>query len=304
MHLYDQIKTHFVIPDAYTNWTDYRNALTQVIIKETEQVSLPLSFHASMAEDDLLPTLLVIGAGACNDIDLHALASHFSHITLLDSDTEAMQQALITYQLEDYPTISCEQTSLTGITDVHYRELCDELQFYLMEHNDTITPQTFAEHAISLIKEQLRADTLKNSPLSNQTYDYVCCFGVHSQLLSMYSYIYHAFDVNLRNSVFQSVNPKDCDKAVTTFMNYLKQQNNLWIPLLNTQILSCGKKAVWFGLETKKIPSAESSAIEGAYQAIADLQSRNLTIDAQTLIWPFYPKGNISYEMWLAKVIL
>ena len=77
MHLYEQIKSHFIIPDAYSDWSDYRNHLTRMIIESTNQVSLPLSFHQGMTDRDLLPTLLILGAGACNDLNLADLSPHF-----------------------------------------------------------------------------------------------------------------------------------------------------------------------------------------------------------------------------------
>lgn len=302
MHLYDQLQQHFIIPNAYTNWQAYRETITNLLIEETEQITLPLSFHANMEETDWLPTLLIVGAGACNDMDLQQLLPHYSHITLLDSNADSLQQALHTYHLTDCPYISCQSENLIGITDEHYMELCDELQFYLAEHDGQITPQAFARHAVSLVTEQL--SNIQNIALPKNTYDYVCCLGVHSQLLAMYSYIYHAFDVNLRNGIFQACDPLLCEQAENIYMNYLKQQNNLLIPRLNTALLECAKRAVWIGLEHDRIQDPLKAPIEGASQAFQDLFTRNLNITTRHTSWPFYPDGNISYNMQLMKIAL
>ena len=302
MHLYDQLQQHFIIPNAYSNWQSYREELTRLLIEETDQITLPLSFHANMEKTDWLPTLLIIGAGACNDIDLKQLLPHYSHITLLDSNLHTMQQALHTYRVTDCPQISCKQESLIGITDEHYMELCDELQFYLTEERMEITPQSFAEHAISLVKEQLT--DCQNFSLPENAYDYVCCFGVHSQILAMYSYIYHAFDVNLRNGIFHATDPALCNQAESLYMNYLKSQNDLLMPKLNSALLSCAKKVVWIGIEQQRTDDISHSPIEGASQAFQDLTTRKLDLDIRNTVWPFYPDGNISYDMWIAKVTL
>ena len=302
MHLYDQLQQHFIIPNAYDNWQSYREELTQLLIDETNQITLPLSFHANMEETDWLPTLLIVGAGACNDLDLRQLLPHYSHITLLDSNSDSMQQALHTYHLTDCSDISCLSESLTGITDEHYMELCDELQFYLAENNEQITPQSFAEHAVTLVKEQLTHRLPCSLP--EQSYDYVCCFGVHSQILAMYSYIYHAFDVNLRDSIFRSYNASLCDTAETFYMNYLKEQNDQLIPELNTRLLSCATKTVWIGLEQQRTNDPNHSPIEGARQALEDLAARKLPLHTIDTIWPFYPAGNISYDMQIIEIPL
>lgn len=304
MHLYEQIKSHFLIPDAYTVWTPYRNHLTKMITESTNQVSLPLSFHQGMTDIDLLPNLLILGAGACNDLNLTDLAPHFSHITLLDEDNDAMQQALIRYDLTKDSHITCECTSLTGITEQDYMEFCDELSYFLAEHTGDITPMSFCEHAVSLIK-QAQSETRNIPSISDGTsYDYVCCFGVHSQLLAMYSYIYHAFDVNLRNGLFRNIEPSVCDNATALYMQSLKEWNDVLIPQINTQILNCTRQTAWFGLELKRSDDPFPLTIEGASQAISDLQTRNLSIHSQTTIWPFYPKDHILYDMWLAQINL
>lgn len=302
MHLYDQLQQHFIIPNAYTNWKNYREELTQSLIKETNQITLPLSFHANMAETDWLPTLLIVGAGACNDLDLQQLLPHYSHITLLDSNSNSMQQALHTYHLTEHPDISCLSESLIGITDEHYMELCDELQFYLAESKEQLSPQSFAKHAVSLVNEQLAHRHPFSLP--ERSYDYVCCFGVHSQLLAMYSYIYHAFDVNLRDSIFHSFDPSICDMAEANYMNYLKEQNDQLIPELNTRLLSCATRTVWIGLEQQRTNDSNHSPIEGARQALDDLAARKLPFHIRNTVWPFYPDGNISYDMQIIQIPL
>lgn len=301
MHLYQQLKSHFTIPNAFTNWEPYRSHLTQLLINETHKVDLPLSFSPQMNPDDCLPTLLILGAGECNDLDLSALLPHFSRITLLDADEVGMQQALSIYNLNGCSKIICHCTNMIGIQDEDYMEFCDELQFYLAEEKSALSPQSFAQHAVYLVKEQLDRHVNTNY-LAGISADYVACFGVHSQILAMYSYIFHAFDITIRKGMFCSVNTSLCQEAEHTYMNFLKQQNDLIIPKLNSQILACAKQAAWFGLETKRLENEDSSAIEGAWQAYSDLQNRNLPMEQHSLLWPFYPEQRISYDMQLIRI--
>lgn len=297
MSLYTEIKKNFILSNAYEDWVNYRNSLTHYIIQETNQVSLPLSFHANMNEESFLPTLAIIGAGACNDLDLTELMSHFSTITLLDYDTKAMEQALETYHLTDSPYIQCKTISLNGLNDTHYAEFCNSLQAYVQHNLDTLIPREFEDYAISLIENTLTKLNAYTIPLQQNAYDYICCFGVHSQLQAMFSYIYRAFEINLREWKFA-----DALDFNTRFNSHLRAENQRFIPLFHNALLRCAKQSIFLGLEQKR--TNHDGAIEGAYQATIDIESRNLTTKGTTMIWPFLPSEDIYYEMLLLKIEL
>ena len=297
MHLFDQLQSHFTIPTAYTDWTEYRNTLTGYLITETNQVSLPLSFHANMEQTDILPTLAIVGAGACNDLDLSRLTPHFSRITLIDYNADSMQQALATYELTDNPQIECLPVSLNGITTNDYREFCEELQFFLRETSMHITPEHFESYAISLVTGYFEKSRQTAIPLAAASYDYIWCFGVHSQFQAMFSYIYHAFEVNLKHNVFN-----EQTNMSERFSNCLKAENSSFIPQFHDCLLSSAKKAVFLGLEQKRLENEE--AVEGSHQAILDIRNRNLSLKENTVIWPFSPATNVSYEMLMQKITI
>lgn len=297
MDLYRQIKKNFILPNAYEDWKEYRNALTQYIIQETNQVSLPLSFHANMTEDALLPSLAIIGAGACNDFDLSKLVEHFSRITLLDYDEEALGIAIDTYHLNECPYIECKTISLNGINDTHYEDFCNQLQAYLQHNLGNITASDFEDYAISLIErifKQLKTYTI---PLQQDTYDYICCFGVHSQLQAMFSYIYRAFEMNLKEMTFF-----DASAHNQRFTKRLQEENERFIPLFHDALLNCAKQGIFLGLEEKRTNT--DGAIEGAYQGIQDIKKRDLKMEQASLVWPFLSSENINYEMSIMKISL
>lgn len=297
MTLYEEIKKNFILPNAYEDWKDYRNSLTNYIIRETNQISLPLSFHANMNENALLPSLAILGAGACNDLDLSKLLSHFSRITLLDYDTVAMQNALTTYHLNDCPYIECKTISFNGINDTHYEDFCKKLQAYIRHHLKELTPKDFENYAISLWNNYLVQMRTYVIPLQPQSYDYIGCFGVHSQLQAMFSYIYRAFEINLRELKFF-----DAPDFGTHFTKHLQEENERFIPHFHDVLLSCAKCGLFLGCEQKR--TSIDGAIEGAHQAILDIKNRNLSIKEHTLIWPFLPSENIHYEMSILKIDL
>lgn len=297
MDLYRKIKNNFILPNAYEDWKEYRSSLTQYIIQETNQRTLPLSFHANMTEEGLLPSLAIIGAGACNDLDLSELIEHFSRITLLDYNEEAMRTAVDTYHLNDCPYINCKTISLNGVNDIHYEYFCNKLQAYLQYNLDNLTPSQFEDYAISLIENTLAQLNTYTIPLPENAYDYICCFGVHSQLQAMFSYIYRAFEINLRTTNF--ANTPEFNKR---FNGYLRAENERFIPLFHDALLCCAKQSVFLGLEKKRLNT--DGAIEGAYQGISDIENRNLITTRSTMLWPFLPSEDIYYEMLILKIEL
>lgn len=297
MNLYDEIKSHFDLPNAFTDWTNYRNTLTGYLIAETDRIALPLSFSPDMDPSQLLPTLAIIGAGACNDLDLETLSHHFSQITLIDYDSAAMEKALSTYHLKNCPVIELLPLSLNGLYDSDYRNFCRQLQIFVKAAASTISFQTFQQHALSLLNfyyQKSRQMMLTHFPVS---YDYIWCFGVHSQLQVMFSYIYHAFEVHLHAAFIN-----DSSNFDHLFTKRLKEENDFFIPRFHNVLFSGAKKAVFIGCEQKR--QGYEGPIEGAYQAIHDLKSRNLSLTEHVILWPFCPADHISYEMLVQKITL
>ena len=295
MTLYEKIKKNFILPTAYEDWQEYRNSLTNYLIQETNHVSVPLTFHANMDETTLLPSLAIIGAGACNDIDLQTLLSHFSTITLLDYDKEAMDTALETYHLKDCPYVECKTISLNGLSDSHYQEFCNKLQDYIQSTSGNFTPEEFENYAIMLVDDYLTSIADYSIPLTENSYDYICCFGVHSQLQAMFSYIFHVFEMNIKELYFPNA-----DDFNVRFTTRLKKENETFIPRFHDALLNCAKQAVFLGLEQKRTSNDE--AIEGAYQAIQDINNRNVLKKETTMLWSFLPQDNIEYVMSIIKI--
>lgn len=295
MNLYDEIKSHFTLPNAFADWTNYRSTLTDYLIAQTDEITLPLSFSPDMCQSELLPTLAIIGAGACNDLNLQTLSPHFSKITLIDYDCTAMKQALSTYHLENSPVIELLPISLNGLNDSDYRIFCEQLQIFITNFSSSITPENFDKYALSLLDfyyDKSRQTTISHLPAS---YDYIWCFGVHSQLQTMFSYIYHTFIINLTTVFSKQISVSD-----SSFTKRLKEENDFFIPHFHDILLSGAKKALFIGCEQRRL--GYEGPIEGAYQGIQDIRNRNLSLTESMILWPFHPAQNVSYEMLIQKV--
>lgn len=144
--------------NAFEEWSEYRRQLTDIVIAGTE-------------EGD---TLAVYGTGACNDIDLGRLAEHFSEITLLDFNEEAMHEALKRYQLVEAEKIRTECVDFVGISENDYERLAERMREALDSGVD--------------IAGQLRPvietfyTRLPDSIFRAPRYDVVLAAGLHSQL--------------------------------------------------------------------------------------------------------------------------
>lgn len=308
MTLYNEIKQHFHIPNAFTDWEPYRNTLTDYLICQTDTLDVPLHFTCGMTENKIQPSLLVIGAGTCNDLDVAKLIPHFSNITLLDSDRTSLESAIANYHLEHADTVTLLTESLNGLNDRDYHTFCEHLSDFLRHKQlsgSPVSPETFETYACSLLKESLSGCARHNIPLPEKSYDFIWCFGVHSQLLSMFSYIYQVFKLNLQKMYLDFA-----DTTPTVFENILKEENNRFIPILHDAILQCARQKVFIGLEAnRKLPadtglSFDSTPIEGAYQGIMDLQSRKLNLRESSIFWPFCPDDNLYYQMQIEEITL
>lgn len=296
MHLYEQIKSNFILPNAHLDWKDYRNTLTQYLITQTNEVELPLSFHTNTNPKTLFPTLAILGAGTCNDLDLAKLIPYFSKITLIDYDQSAMKTALETYHITS-SQIEIIPLSLNGITETDYNTFCNSLQKYSLSNQSHLSHKDFQIFALTQIQNLYNKQEQKDNILSSLSYDYIWCFGLHSQFQSMFSYIYHVFELNLKHLLISSTNFDS-----NLFSNYLKDQNNQFIPLFHDSLLKSAKKGIFLGLEEHRLN--DDSAIEGAYQGIEDIRNRNLNCCESHILWPFLPAENISYQMLIQHIKL
>lgn len=157
-NILDEIAVQRFNPNAFEEWEEYRERLTDIVIRGSAPGG----------------TLAVYGAGRCNDIDLERLAGHFSGITLLDFDEEAMQDALRRYSLVGSKKVRTCCFDFVGISEKDYGRLADKIRRVLDSGQSAITGmrpviETFYAAHDNIIYRAPR-------------YDVVLAAGLHSQL--------------------------------------------------------------------------------------------------------------------------
>lgn len=282
MSVYQYLRKLQQIPDAYDRWRDYRAALTNYVLSSTDMDS----------------SLAIFGAGACNDIDLGLLISHFSSITLIDSDAHAMQLALSRYGLCEYNRIHCEVIDLVGITDHAYEEFATTLTSQLQLFGRSIDLELLESVAVSYLHqlyEHIRDGRLH---LGAARYDYSVAFGLHSQLNNMPVWIYDAIIASLTDSSCNA----PADSHTRAVAQLVSEETPAIIHKVNDTILSCTKKAVLFSNELES--TASNGPISGAMECILDIKDRYSSCEKAVITWPFDTAHNRSYKMLLQKVLL
>ncbi len=170
-NLYDDLLSLQKIPNAYKDWTEYRNRLTDFIVEQTDP-------HTAAC---------IVGAGACNDFDLRRLNSHFDRLMLLDRDIDVIREGTKSQGIY-IPEEDLLRADLLGISEDVYRSIADHMLSSIREQQRRTVPDAKAVERLFL--REMDAAFMNRQPdkLLEQSgiADYVICCGVHSQLLTVF----------------------------------------------------------------------------------------------------------------------
>lgn len=306
MSLYNEIKNGFRIENAYQDWEGYRNTLTDYLIDIVDNEKINFDHVSTISFTMELPTIAIVGAGACNDIDLKRLLPYFSKITLIDMDESALDTGLVHAGLQDCDMLEKRIMSFHHITDEDYEEFTTNLQFYVNNNLQSITPESFCDYATDYIHDLYKSRQASFNQSSFGQYDYVWCFGVHSQLQSMFGYIYSSFLLNLKNGIFENENLVE-----QPFFDALREGNESLVPCVNNILIQGARKYCIIGNEWDILKNREKEyvmnqfpehAIEGAYQAICDVRQRDMDCEEKLLMWPFHVEQGIFYMVLIQQI--
>lgn len=291
MNIFESIKKEFTIPNAYSNWKDYRKALTDLILQDEEICDPSAAKKRSIA---------VLGAGPCNDLDLKRLTTHFGSIDLIDVDGESVMDGLINQGQEHCPNIHIKEGSLTGVSQELTERFFNRLYMYLMEKGRALTKADFIERSLMEFRSIEEALFRNEADLSNilpvKSYDMVVAAGLHSQLWSILSYSWHILSGNVSEQIFGGdvIDPEPLH-------DHIREVDDRLIPLINEAILKSSKHRVLFSSEYD--PNSPS---EGAWQCIKDIRQRftggEIELRESTLEWPFYPEQRRKYTMLIQDI--
>lgn len=277
MNLYDQLLQLQVLDNAFVEWKSYRNQLTTYIIEHTKNNG----------------ELAIFGGGRCNDLDLGMLAAHFSTITLLDRDGQAMKQGVSQYGLGEAPIIKREIVDFVGISSQEYRAYADTLISEIRKQGMNISCDELAQVAIKVLDDLCERALSRPLDFGLDTYENIVIIGVHSQLISMLEWIW-------------SVILRTLKQNEDSVRNRIIQMNTIFVKRFNAAVLRATKKCIFIGCEAQI--AGKIGTVQGAIQAIDDLKSRAKhdeidILESEVMRWPFDQSQDLEYMMQVQKIV-
>lgn len=287
------------ISGADVRWKQYRNHMTEYILKDCKDTD----------------RILILGAGGCDDIDLAAVAEHTALVCLADVNREAMEAAvgkLQSVRPDLQSRIFVIETDFLPISEEEYgeydkacRQGIETLEQWWVQHHiqrNADRKRQDAESSGEWSYDMLCGVRAAMQELGQEAFDTVICLGLHSQLY-----------VGLAVRTYQQKEALN-DGVRIRAVDLLQNANQRMAEQFMQEILQVGKRVI-LGLEhtaiygDSQVSSEEISQqlmlyggkglcalqlprVEGAYQIeqqIAELYRTNkIQIkDCQYFFWPF-----------------
>ena len=271
MTVYDALEKRHIMPRAWDDWVDYRREWSEWIIAHCKWDT----------------SILIVGAGACNDYDLEHFTKFFRKILLFDLDETSMQEAKKRVPVERRDKIQLFTGDFLGITPQAYQEFCRVIQEEINHRGKLTDVGELAQTAQPLI-DQLYADAAKRrAGLTLPKADYVAISGVHSQVNHMLPWIWQAY--------MQALGQRE-----DTVFQRISQENSVVMHEMNDKLSEAAGQKLFVSAE--KVRVGVPGGVEGAHQALADLHRRAedgqlQLVDQTKLAWGYDLRQNMIYEM-------
>lgn len=139
------------------NWQNYRSAVSNYI-----------NYHLHISEND---SLLILGAGNLDDLDVNIIGNKFSHITLSDIDKIAMDKAIERYSYLKEKT-KIKDDEYTGLGNSR------EWNFFV---NEIFTKRNKSE--IDKLFDKFKDIVINNKWEYDEKYDTIIVCPIYTQLL-------------------------------------------------------------------------------------------------------------------------
>lgn len=273
MSVYQDIKDRFIMKNAWEDWRAYRSELTDTVLGLDPE------------------SVMIIGAGPCNDIDLRRISENVEKVILADIDEESMKMAVTELPEDLRCKIMCKTVSFTGIKEYDIEKFCNRMLILARAKGQNLTLEYVREQII------LNIQILKESMIQNETEligcipensaDLVVCCGVHSQLFSTLSFFLRSYINSLSDLTV------DVELLESDIKDIIGSMNDQVIPIINNILLNAAGRIIIFGNEYNV-----SSPVEGALQCMTDVREKLHPVE-KNLLWPFNPEMGISYDMLL-----
>lgn len=271
MSVYQQIKDKFIMKNAYKDWASYRSELTEIILEMNPQ------------------SVMIIGAGRCNDIDLYEISSETEKVICIDVDEDSVNDAIEKLPENLREKIEYKCVSLTGIYEDDMEEFCENLLDFARREGGGITSENFRTRMIQCI-DVLKSKMIRNEEellklIPEASVDVLICSGVYSQMFSTLLFFIRSL-VNSLYGIITNVNDLESEAE-----KMICDMNDRVIPIINSALSRAARKKVIFGNEYNP-----ESPVEGAVQCISYVREYMNPFETH-LKWYFNRAEGIVYDM-------
>ena len=275
--------------DEFNDWAEYRAELTDFITENTAPGA----------------SLLILGAGKCNDLDLQKLAEHAGSITLSDYREETAEEAFRRYGLKPSEHIRFVASDYVGITDDDYIEYTDQLLTIMQKLADTSgnSLEEIAGPDLGRMQQTLEQIYERNASyridLGVENCDYAVIAGLHSQLNNAFRGLFQYVRKDVEDRGKKVRFAEDLNKYL--FQITRKHTGDL-VKRFNDAVFEAAIRGVIYGYEESIIYTPEGArspvigTVDGARQAgemIADCAVENYI----NCLWPLSRRRGIKFEM-------
>lgn len=271
MTVYDALEKRHRMPRAWEDWADYRAQWSRWVIRCCERNR----------------SILIVGAGACNDYDLAEFCSFFEKIYLLDLDVAFMEEGLKRISPEHRGRIELLSGDFLGILPGEYRDFCHAVQAEVNHRGKNTDIRELADMALVLVEKLYEAAGKRGEKLILPCADYVAVSGVHSQINHMLPWIWDAY--------MQALGQRE-----ETVFRRISTENSRIMREMNDRLLAAAARRLFVCAEKSRV--GVPGAVEGAWQALEDLKRRPdgkslLLTDTRMFLWGYDLRQHMIYEM-------
>ncbi len=271
MTVYDALEKRHVMPRAWDDWADYRKQWSDWIIRYSKRDT----------------SILIVGAGVCNDYDLAHFSKFFGKIYLFDLEEGAMREGLKRVPAARRKKIRLLTGDFLAIRPEQYQALCQRIQGAINRKGKGIDLGALAEYVMPDVEEMYRFSQKQRKKLVLPWADYVAVSGVHSQINHMLPWIWEAY--------MQAIAQRE-----ETIFRRIAQENCRLMEEINDKLLAAAGRRLFVSAEKSRV--GVPGSVEGARQALDDLKRRadgkNLLLtDRHIFPWPYDLRQGMIYEM-------
>lgn len=287
--IYDRFLARASRDDEYSDWAAYRAELTDFVVRSTSPGG----------------SLLILGAGKCNDLDLGKLSEHCGSITLSDYRPATAGEAWRRYGLSPSERCRFLEADYVGIPDEAYLEYTERL-LHIMQRLAEIpgnTPEEIAGPDLKQLQECLeriyRSNAAYRIDLGDGVFDNAVAAGVHSQLNNSFRGLFQYVRKDVEDRLGKVRFAEELNAAV---FSVTREHTAELVERFNEAAFGAVREGIVYGCEKSIIYTPEGGrspvigTVDGARQAgeaIADLP----TAGRMTCLWPLSRRRNIKFEM-------